>query len=603
MPVDHARSLKEATASPHPLLLALWLALSAGLLEACVRLTQRLVFHRVTLVSPHIIWMAPLADLVWLLGPILLLTLLMAWMPRLREHPLVTAVPVFVAVLSLILLVTSMQKGVALFLAAALAIQASRLIRRHPEGARRIIRKTLPFLLVLPVLGGVGLWAGRSWQEHRALSRLGPAAPGAPNVLLIIWDTVRDQNVSLAGYERPTTPELARTAAAGAHFTMAFATAPWTLPSHASMFTGQRPLLTGTTMKGPLNDRYPTLAGVLGRHGYRTGGFVANTYYATREHGLDRGFQHYEDYRLTSLGTALIASQLGSVLLDQDWVRRLVGYWNLPGRKTAARVNRDFLRWAGRGERPFFAFLNYLDAHQPYLPPAPWQEKMGALPNPGFHPRTRHATVNQMTPAEIAWSERTYDAAIAYEDHETAQLLEALRRRGLLDGTLVIIASDHGEHFGEHGRIAHMNSMYRQLLQVPLVIRYPAAVPAGVTVTAPVSLGDLPSTILDLAVIRDSVFPGRSLARFWGQTPADPDSVIFSEMGNPYPPLAISLVAGGYHYVKWFNAPPELYNLAADPQEQDNLAAQDSSAVQAFGPIVRRLEQPARIRANGAAAP
>jgi arylsulfatase A-like enzyme len=151
-----------------------------------------------------------------------------------------------------------------------------------------------------------------------------------------------------------------------------------------------------------------------------------------------------------------------------------------------------------------------------------------------------------------------------------------LDRRGLLDNTLVIITSDHGEHFGEHRRLSHANSLYRQLLQVPLLIRFPGRVPAGLRIPEPVSLRDLPQTILGLVGVSDSLgFPGASLARYWQETSDSTRRryVVFSEMFSLRGPRAYSLMADGYHYVKWFGRDPEIYDLDRDPLETADLAA------------------------------
>ena len=123
----------------------------------------------------------------------------------------------------------------------------------------------------------------------------------SPNVLLIVLDTVRADHLSLYGYERPTTPNLERLAKRGIRFDNARATAPWTLPSHASMFTGHWPHELGAKWMTPLRGNLPTLAEYLGAHGYATAGFVANVVYCSQETGLARGFTHYEDYVLEKL--------------------------------------------------------------------------------------------------------------------------------------------------------------------------------------------------------------------------------------------------------------------------------------------------------------
>ena len=145
-------------------------------------------------------------------------------------------------------------------------------------------------------------FGGRAWSEYRASAALPPAPADARNVLLIVWDTVRAGNLSLHGYGRRTSPNLERLAGRGVRFDQAFATAPWTLPSHSSLFTGRWPHELTADWRSPLDETYPTLAEYLAAHGYDTAGFVANLDYCSRETGLSRGFAHYEDYPIELVG-------------------------------------------------------------------------------------------------------------------------------------------------------------------------------------------------------------------------------------------------------------------------------------------------------------
>ena len=146
------------------------------------------------------------------------------------------------------------------------------------------------------------------------------------------------------------------------------------------MFTGQWPFMFFRGIRKPVEMPTPTLAEELSRAGYRTGGFTANLAYTTRAHGIHKGFAHYEDFSRT-MGTALAKSRISLVILDLQWVRHIIGYYDLMGRKRAAVINTSFLRWLDRnGSRPFFAFLNYFDAHAPYIPPSPFRERFAIAP-------------------------------------------------------------------------------------------------------------------------------------------------------------------------------------------------------------------------------
>ena len=559
--------------------LAAWLCLAAGLLEGGYRFYQAILRDRTIGISPHIIWMAPLANLVWVFGPLLLLALA-GRLRRGKDQRLPVMLALTIAVLSVILLNQGMHKLVSLFLALGVAWQLAPRMMRSVR-FNRLVRGTVPVLAVM-VIAGAGTLAAKRWNhERRIVAALPEAAAGRPNVLFLVLDTVRGFSLSLYGYGRPTTPFMERFATGGARFDLAMSPAPWTLPSHGSMFTGQRPGALSARLNTPLDDRYPVIAEAFARAGYATGGFAANMSYVSREHGLARGFSHFRDFRLSPSGI-LGSSRLGTVLLNLDAVRNVLGYFELPGRKNAGVLHQEFLGWLDdRGpDRPFFAFLNYFDAHQPYLAPKSFRERFSLDTRSPFKPRLVDANFREMTAEEIEWSMSEYDATIAYIDVELQRLMEQLAQRGVLDNTIVVITSDHGEHFGDHRRVSHGNSLYRQLLQVPLVIRYPARVPQGTTVAHPVGLAELPRTLFDLAGVSDSgVFPGRSLSRFWapGFTP-DSTEVVLSEMPTLKGERALSLAGNGYHFIRWFGRPPQLYHLQDDPEETRDLATDPGSA-------------------------
>ena len=405
------------------------------------------------------------------------------------------------------------------------------------------------------------------------------------------------KSLSLYGYQRQTTPNLDRWAKTAVVFERAISPSPWTFPSHASIFTGRWPHELSANWKIPLDAKYPTVAEVLRDKGYLTAGFAANIFYCTYEFGLDRGFIHYEDYPV-SPGQLMISSSLGRILLgfslDQDfsyWFRQLIGYYEIPARKSAGEINDAFLRWLSQKEkqRPFFAFLNYLDAHQPFLPPSPFDLKFrGAKPRGD----PQHWWGRQWSPQEIQTEMDSYDGTIAYMDDQLGLLFDELKRRGELDNTVVIVTSDHGEHLGEHGFMRHGNTLYQQLLHVPLMILYPAKIATAVTVSEPVSLRDIPATLLALLNLQcEKCFPGRSLTRYWmdgANKPTGPrTSPTFSEVskgiGIPdrYPNAKgdmQSLIADEMHYIKNGDGSEELYDLEKDPGEDHNIAGSINGA-------------------------
>jgi arylsulfatase A-like enzyme len=407
-------------------------------------------------------------------------------------------------------------------------------------------------------------------------------------VLLLVLDTVRDFNVSASGYERRTTPALERMAAEGVRFDRAFATAPWTLPSHGSMFTGRFTHELSTTLTRPLDGTFPTIAEALREAGYATGGFAANMKYVTWLYGLDRGFMRFEDYPV-SLSGLVNSTAVGRRALAREDVRALVGYYDLPERKSAAAVADDFLRWArgkGGAGRPFFAFLNLFDAHHPYLPPAPFDTMFGPRARPTGVP---HQLKFKDVPAvEITRNMSMYDGGIAYMDREIDRMLGELERRGVLDNTVVIVTSDHGEHWGDHELLGHGNSMYRQLLQVPLVMRYPARLPRGRVVREAVSLRDIPATVLELTGVPNrKALPGASLAAYLDPTraPGAWERPVLSTNSSFKDKGGSSLITDGWHYIRKARGDEELFDFERDPHDLVNLV--DTPAGRAALPRIR----------------
>ncbi|MEO8448702.1 MAG: sulfatase [Gemmatimonadota bacterium] len=568
-------------------IVAVWFALVAGAVEVATHLVRRYGFHQFTWASHHVVWMTPLSYLLLLVPPAVLVAVVAWRWPRLVPLPLLAGLYAAVVTATLLILLTNQRLYLAsvVLVAIAVGVQVFRWSTQSGESFRRFIRRTTP-LLAAVVLAVAGISEGAWWlTERQALRRLAASDPKAPNILLLILDTVRAENLGLYGYQRPTTPMLDGFAARGAVFERAFAASSWTLQSHASFFTGRLPNELSADFVTPLDAAPPTLAEVLRDHGYLTAGFVANHTYASAETGLARGFIHYEDYRLT-LHQVLLSSELRQIAEGGRSKMRIRDH-----HPTSAAVETDLaLTWlsrnAGQGH-PFFAFINYMDAHLPYrTPPEVVQRFVGA------HPKVDG-----------------YDAAIAYLDQELGGLFRRLEASGLLANTIVIITSDHGEQLGEHGLSDHGNSLYIQLLHVPLVVVGPGRVPAGVRVADPVSLRDIPATVLALAGFAGSAaMGGRSLTRYWDSTVspgARAESLLVAEVARR-PPGAVkmlngagkmwSVVGGQHHYIASHDGSEELFNYWSDPGESiDIMNAPGAAALVApFRAEAIRVGAPAR---------
>lgn len=599
---------------------AIGLGLVAGILElAAMVLKCRYLDPRNFNVSRHFPWMYPVSGVLVLLGPGLVLAV---W-GRVRRRGLSTASVVgtlsFFAYLGL-LFRAPLYTAACLVLALGLAMQTARALRGRPRAGGRLVQWTLgPLagLLIAAVAVAVSYERPARSGRQAAAPAPAPARRAKPkNVLLIVLDTVRARSLSLYGYGRKTSPNLERLAAGGVRFDHALSTAPWTGPSHASLFTGRWPHQLSIGWSQALDRTYPTLAEFLGARGYRTAGFVANTTYCSYETGLDRGFDHYEDYDVSPQ----------AILLCSALVQRTLNFARshaVPGldgvtrtsvhRKSAARINADFLDWvsAGSGSQPagqpepdrappFFAFLNYYDAHHPYL--SPDEADPPSPPAGACRPRSRadYALLRdwwdrdkqRLSPAEVGLVRDSYDRCVTYLDDQLGRLFDELARRRILDDTVVIVTADHGEHLGEQQLYGHGCSLYRSELHVPLLVLAPGTAPRGEAVAEPVSLRDIPATVVDLlGLSTGSPFPGRSLARAW----ADPDSTdpagwLLSEVALPpeadpnggRSPVCrgpmVSLVSGGWHYIRNGDGREELYDFQADPDEALDLAGTPEGA-------------------------
>lgn len=577
-------------------LICVWFALVAGLSEVAVVVLLNVFMYQFKHFTPHSVWMTPLAVLS-LFGIVGLLFLLIGWRYRrlLTMHKAVLLFS-FLGFMSLLFLYPRLHRNAALLLAAGLAVFTARLISRHPLAFLRMLRRSILFIMAFCLLMAVCVFAWIEFSQRHALSKLPPPPPRAPNVLLIVLDTVRAQSLSLYGHKRRTTPNLERLAGQSVVFQHAIATSPWTLPTHASIFTGRYHHEVSADWLIPLDKTYPTLAEVLRNHGYTTAGFVANLSYCSWAFGLARGFIHYEDFPI-SFGQIFLSSVLSRILTSWDWLRNAIGYHEILNRKTVEDVNEQFLNWLSQNKtnRPFFAFLNYFDAHEPYLPPPPFDSMFGSKEDRGPFAHGPFEIIKpekwKLSSDEIQVELNAYEGAIACIDHNLGLLFEQLKKKSILGNTLVIITSDHGEEFGEHKVFEHGASLYLPSLRVPLLIYFPYRLPVKQKIIQPVSLRDIPATVLDLVGIDKGVFfPGASLRRYLEHKESAPSidrSLSISEVhripgpiGPPawYPTAKgdmMSLIHDQYHYILNGDGREELYDIIMDPWETQDLANLD----------------------------
>ncbi len=366
-----------------------------------------------------------------------------------------------------------------LILAAGLGVQLSAgvvALRARPKRAWMVFGGLCSVFIVSAALSS----GWHAVRESIARARLPQPPSNSRNVLLVVWDTVRAKNLSLYGYHRNTTPRLAQWALQGIRFDFALATAPWTYPSHTSFFTGYWPFQLNSQWRCSLDAPVPTLAEHLASLGYETVGYSANTAICNYETRLDRGFVHFVDYPLTPQ-SLLSRTVPGSWLLEN--VFYLDNYyqrkWVRIQSRNAAQINHEFLSWLEhrQSSRPFFAYLNYFDAHDPYLAPPGYEGRSGNRPRSqkDYQFLLEYGTPVSKTVQirDILLALDCYDDCISYLDDQLGELLDNLAGRGLLDHTLVVVMSDHGESFGEHGFFMHGLNLFLDELAVPLVILEP----------------------------------------------------------------------------------------------------------------------------------
>jgi arylsulfatase A-like enzyme/predicted Zn-dependent protease len=358
-----------------------------------------------------------------------------------------------------------------------------------------------------------------------------PEAPAPttkrPNVLVITVDTLRADRLGCYGFEEARTPNIDELAKEGVRVKHAVASAPITLPSHASIFTGFDPPAHGVRDNGthPVPAEIDTLAELLKRAGYETQAFISAEVLHSR-YGLDQGFDGYDD-------------ELSGDAMAAEFVR--------PERSARDTMDR-VLRWLQSREastEPYFLWVHLFDPHQPYDPP----------------------------PSELRDTPTLYDAEIAFVDGQIGRLVSALETRGTLDDTILVFTSDHGESLGEHGEDTHAVFIYESTIRVPLIVRYPRKLPAGRVHMQSVRSVDIMPTILGLADQAQAKAQGSDLSEALRSPSPPPALAQYSE--SFYPKLAFGMAPlqgvrlDGWTYIRAPRA--ELYNRATDPAEAHNL--------------------------------
>jgi arylsulfatase A-like enzyme len=394
-----------------------------------------------------------------------------------------------------------------------------------------------------------------AWGNPKLVAATTETADTRPNVLLICLDTLRADHLGVYGYPLATSPNIDALAKETVRFKHAIAASSWTLPSHASLFSGLDPDEHGAVYKeGVVPPSVDMLAELAHRHGYQTAAITENGF-VSASHGFSQGFERYVSEKKVDAEATFERAR--------DWLER-------------------------KQEDPFFLFVHTYEIHAPYDPPAVYAEKFitseDANAMRSFAPTYDH-TVIDLNEEQRRHAIELYDGEIAYTDYLLGAFLQDFKARGLWENTLVILFSDHGEQLWDHGGYGHGNTLYEEVVHVPLLVK-----PAGVAAYAqeidrPVSLTDIYATVADSMnwpiEQRANSYSFRSLVEP-GRTPAYERDYLASvvsirqKYGAPVrrsDPQRRAYRADGWVFIRDFTDTPEpqLYDLDSDPREQHNL--------------------------------
>ena len=347
-------------------------------------------------------------------------------------------------------------------------------------------------------------------------------APDQPNIVLVVLDTVRRDASGATARDplwRELTPAFDRVASEGTLFTHAWAVAPWTVPSHVSLFTGHLPSVHGCTSERPhFRTPVPTAAEKLAEAGYATAAFFSNPWLGDKATGMLRGFAIRKAAPIG--GLSLLTSEVG----DQGGSQTL----------------RNVAEWLeGRPRKqPFFLFVNLLEAHMPYDPPRDYrQAHLPGVP-PGARisiAQGREYNAGLRAHSEVDWElvRQLYGGDVNTSDRFLEGLLRMLKGHELYEESVIIITSDHGENLGDHGILGHQFSVHETLLAVPLAIRAPAKMLASGRRSDPVQLTDLFATILAVAGIELDKVPPSSRCLFDDAPRISAERPLIAEYAGP----------------------------------------------------------------------
>jgi arylsulfatase A-like enzyme len=456
-----------------------------------------------------------------------------------------------------------------------------------------VVRNWALFVMLLLSLPLAALSTFRVWQHTLPIFHIAERAQKQARdsklspIILIVVDTARADRFSTYGYPKETSPTLDRFAKDTLIFENCYASAPSTVPSHASLFTALYPLEHGAhyveagsrksdtflpDSPAPMYGAVPNLIELLKDNGYVTGAIVSNTFLRP-DYGFGRGFDYYN----ASRNIGRIRSYFRPIahivcLATSSFHETFMPY------RVASQINAEVFAWLEKfSKKPFFLFINYMDPHDSYFPPSPFDSLFGEEGRIHIHrfvPALKRHLGLMGRREYLRYLGTQYDGEIAYVDRELGRLFEKIRGLGIYESSLIVVTSDHGEFLGEHSLRWHGTYMYEEVLRVPLLIKFPFSSRTGVEAN-PIQMVDIGPTIFDILRLP---LPGDLSGTPYG----DPEKPIVGEFFKSTLGVGVHrvLYQGKHklmHYTQSRNS--ELYDLGEDPGETRDLSKEKERAV------------------------
>lgn len=434
-----------------------------------------------------------------------------------------------------------------------------------------------------------------------------------PNILLIVLDAARADHFSCYGYYRNTTPNIDKIASEGILYENTTSTSCWTLESIASIFTGFLPSkhkANWSTLK--LKESIFTLPEYLKENGYVTFCISNNEAFFSRKNGLAKGFDYFKEVKFLFspeeanskikifLNVAYekifytrykfdIANYGKGNFWKTLYKKILLGRYHIGATETNFRF-KNFVKKIKSNNYPFFALLHYIDPHLPYRPPGRFEKLFTTQYAPQEIKKVNHDALKFLS-GQIKMSERDfeilkalYDGELAYVDNKVGEIYNFLKKEKILDNTILIITSDHGENIGDHGLMDHRYCLYESVLKVPLIIRYPEVFKPQTRITSLTQNFDIFPTLEEI-IGKKSGFKFDAISLFEREKKSEETNSVFAEYLVPEPVkdekirklmskyfYSIKAIRKGKYKLIWkSNGEKELYNLVDDPTENKNI--------------------------------